>query len=201
VPTASFTSFTSMRSAINNGRLDPSIRAVLYDNEDWQFTPSREKADPAGYIARAASLAHANQLMFISAPAVNLASTTASGSGQRYDAYLTQNLAASAAKNADVMVIQAQGSERSVPTYASFVQRAAAQARAANPGVTVLAGVSTNPSGPPVDAPQLASAIQSIRGSVNGFWLNIPEPGSFCPGCGNARPDLGIDVLHRLVGA
>ena len=75
---------------------------------------------------------------------------------------------------ADVIEVQAQSLERSAATYAAFVREAAGQARAANPGVSVLAGLSTNPPGPVVTSQQLAAAMQASHSSVDGYWLNIP---------------------------
>ncbi len=42
----SFTSFTSMQSAILDGTIEPGVKYVLYDNEAWASTPSNERAAP-----------------------------------------------------------------------------------------------------------------------------------------------------------
>jgi hypothetical protein len=100
------------------------------------------------------------------------------------------------AKVADVVELQAQSLERDPGTYTSFLRAAAAQARAASPGVTVLAGLSTNPPGAAVAARQLTAAIQGTRGLVDGYWMNIPGQGSQCPGCNSPRPDLARAALR-----
>jgi hypothetical protein len=93
--------------------------------------------------------------------------------------------------------IQAQSLERDTIAYASFVRTATSQATAANPGIAVLAGLSTNPPGAPVDGQYLTAAIHATRSAVAGYWLNIPGPGARCPACHAARPDIAIAVLRR----
>jgi hypothetical protein len=107
-------------------------------------------------------------------------------------------IATTAARDADVFVIQAQGSERNIPHYAGFVGQAAAQTRTANPKVIVLAGISTNPSGQRVTAAQILGAIAATRNSVDGYWFNIPQPPEYCPRCNEFRPDTVLEVLRRL---
>jgi hypothetical protein len=99
------------------------------------------------------------------------------------------NLVGAIAKVAGVVEIQAQSLERAPQTYRAFVRAAAAQARAANPHVTVLAGLSTNPPGPVVSSQQ--------RG-VAGFWLNVPGQGPRCPACNAPRPDLARQLLGQF---
>src|SRR5262249_2736068 len=115
-----------------------------------------------------------------------------------FDTYLRLGIAADAARYADVFDIQAQRAERSTELYTTFVRQAAAQAREANPKVVVLAGISTNPNGQHVTADDLLRAIAATRDVVDGYWLNIPRPGPHCPRCNDYRPDIAIDVLHRL---
>ena len=199
IPFASFTSFRAMTAALQHGALPPGTKGVMYDNEKWRFTPDQEQRDPARYEKFAADLVHAHGLLFLTAPAVDLVTVLAPGSDQRrYDSYLNLGIATVAARNADVFVIQAQGSERNIPYYASFVGRAAAQARSANPKVIVLAGISTNPSGQRVTADQILGAIAATRDSVDGYWFNIPQPSEYCPRCNEFRPDIAADVLRRL---
>src|SRR6185369_10281111 len=123
-------------------------------------TPDEEQRNPRPYLKQAADLAHAQRLLFLTAPAVNLVRTMdPSDQGPRYDAYLRLQIAADAARYADVFDIQAQGSERNTELFASFVRQAAAQARQANPNVVVLAGISTQPSGQNVTADDIVRAI------------------------------------------
>jgi hypothetical protein len=59
----------------------------------------------------------------------------------------------------------------------------------------VLAGLSTNPPGEPVDSQQLTAAIQATKSIVDGYWLNIPGQGPQCPTCNAARPDIAIETI------
>ena len=103
------------------------------------------------------------------------------------------------AKVSDVVELQAQSLERDTRTYATFVREAAAQARAANPRVAILAGLSTNPPGAEVTSEQLAAAIRVTRGIVDGYWLNIPGRGPRCPACNPPRPDVGRAALRGVL--
>lgn len=195
----SYTSYANIKRAFDNGAIDPDVRAILYDNEHWQFTPDEEQRGHARFTQMAAELVHAHGLQFIAAPAVNLTQVLAAqGSAKRYDAYVSANVARDAARYADVYEIQAQGSEKDAGKYAAFVRAAAAQAREANPKITVLAGISTNPSGQSVTAGDILGAIDATRSAVDGYWFNIPHPSEYCPRCNDFRPDIAIEVFKRL---
>lgn len=199
VPTTTFSSYRDLSAAVGSGGLDPRVRAIMYDNEAWQFTPADEQRDPASYAAMAAADVHRRGLLFISAPAVDLVTVLRPGQPSRYQAYLDLGLAASGARSADVFDIQAQGTQNDPGEYAQFVTGAAQQARAANPSVTVLAGLSTGPSGQQTSPQQLLAAVTATRGIVDGYWLNIPQRGPRCPSCGEARPDIALQLLELLV--
>jgi hypothetical protein len=102
------------------------------------------------------------------------------------------------ARVADVVELQAQSLERSTATYTAFVHAAASQASTANPSVKVLAGLSTNPPGEPVESRHLTGAIQATRSLVNGYWLNIPGQGARCPTCNAPRPEIAIQTMEAL---
>ena len=148
IPFASFTGFLAIKSALKVGTLAHDAEGIIYDNENWQFTPVEEQQNPAHYEKLAADLVRAHGLLFLTAPGVDLVTVLAPENRTTpYDAYLRLGIAADAARYADIVDIQAQGSERDTTFYANFVVQAAAQARQANPNVLVLAGISTNPSG------------------------------------------------------
>jgi hypothetical protein len=198
--TVTFPSLVALSHAVTGGRLPAGTRAVLYDPEAWSFTPVAEQRDPVRAAARAAGLARAHGLQFIVAPALNLATVLARGSAApRWRQFLDLRLAAEMAKVADIVELQAQSLERDRGTYATFVRKAAEQARAAHPGVTVLAGLSTNPPGASVGSDQLVAAIDASRAFVDGYWLNIPGPGRRCPTCNQKRPDVGIEALRAVL--
>jgi hypothetical protein len=199
IPFASFTGFLAIQSALKVGTLAHDAEGIIYDNENWQFTPVEEQQNPAHYEKLAADLAHAHGLLFLTAPAVDLVAVLAPENRTTpYDAYLRLGIAADAARYADIVNIQAQGSERDTRAYADFVKQAAMQARQANPNVLVLAGISTNPSGQQVTANDILRAIAATRDGVDGYWFSIPSPSEYCPSCNNFRPDIAIEVLRRL---
>ena len=119
----------------------------------------------------------------------------------RYEDYLRAHIARDAARYADVFDIQAQGSIRSTAFFAQFVSEAAAQAKQANPKVTVLAGLSTNPGGQRVTAQHVLRAIKATQSYVDGYWMNVPRPGPYAPNCTAFRPDVAIDALTMLAGS
>lgn len=201
IRTATFTSYAKLRAALDGPGLPPGTRAVLYDNEGWSLTPAAERLHPAEYEELAARLVHAHHLLFVSTPATTLTDVLDPGDTDHYAAYLRLGLAASGARYADVIDIQAQGSEADLSTYVAFVQAAAAQARRANPAVMVLAGISTNPSGQRITGAQLAAAFRAVRPYVDGFWLNIPQAGAACPRCGTAQPAVAIPLLRSLLSS
>jgi hypothetical protein len=197
--TVTFTSYASMKSAFASGSVPRGTRAILYDNEDWPLTPVQEQKDPAKYEQLAAELVHAHHMMFVSTPATTLTDILAPGVTPHYAAYLKLHIAADAARYADVIDIQAQGSEATLSSFVPFIKAAAAQARQANRRVIVLAGLSTNPSGHKVTGADLIAAAQAVLPFVNGFWLNIPSAGTACPRCGVAQPQVAVPLLRLLL--
>jgi hypothetical protein len=199
-PVMTFWSVSQLDQAISGGQVPAGTRSVLYDPEAWSLTPRAEQLDPAAAAQRAAQVAHAHGLSLIVAPALDL-TTVGPGParGPLWQRFLQRGLAGAMARVADVVELQAQSLERDPGTYTSFLRAAAAQARAAHPGVTVLAGLSTNPPGAVVAAGQLTTAIQGTRGLVDGYWMNIPGQGSQCPSCHAPRPDLAQAALRSAL--
>ncbi len=199
VPVVTFSAVAALQDAITRGQLPAGTRAVLYDPEVWPVTPVAEQRRPVQAAKRAAQLAHTHGLQFIVAPALNLVTVAAGSTAPRWRQFLDLRLAAAFAPVADVIELQAQSLERSSSTYAQFVRAAARQAQAANPRVTVLAGLSANPPGARVDAGQLTAAIRATRAAVDGYWLNIPGRGLRCPTCNPAQPGVGRQALREVM--
>ena len=197
-------SFASIQEGLEQHTFAPGVRGILYDYEKWQFTPEDEQRNPAGYVKRAAALVHAAGLLFLTSPSANLVKVMAPDTGRpdadMFDAYLQLGIAADAARYADVYVIQTQRALRDTELSASFVQQAAAQARAANPRVEVIAGVSTNPIGRRVVSDDIVRLIGETRNVVDGYWMNIPTRNDYSPGITEYRPDIAIDVIRRVAG-
>jgi hypothetical protein len=177
---ADFRSYAEFKKMIGRGAIPAGIRWVMYDNEQWSQTPAREQADPVRYEQLFGQLAHRHGYKVILAPAQDLVpgfdKKSFRGGQAVWRAYLSMGLAAASARAADIYEIQAQPYEMSVyrsqHAYADFVAAAAAQARAADPGVVIFAGLSTQRvSG----AAQLLQDYQATRGVVDGYWLNIPR--------------------------
>ena len=198
LPVVSFSSVSELKQAVTGNQLPAGTRAVLYDPEAWPFTPAREQRGPAGAARQAMAIAHGHGLKLIVAPALNLTTVHPGPAGPRWRQFLGLGLAGALARFSDVIELQAQSLERDTGTYAAFVRAAAAQARRANPRVTVLAGLSTNPPGAEVSSQQLTAAIRATSGLVGGYWLNIPGRGPRCPTCNAPRPDIGREVLRSV---
>jgi hypothetical protein len=198
-PVVTFASAAALEDAVNGGQIPAGTYGVLYDPEAWSFTPAAEQRDPVLAATNAAAAAHGHGLRLIVTPALNLTTVLQPGSTQpRWQQFLDLNLAGNLARVADVIELQAQSLERDPGTYAGFVKAAAAQVGAANPAVTVLAGLSTNPPGAPVSSQHLTAAIQATRSVVAGYWLNIPGQGPRCPTCNAPRADIAIQTLQAL---
>jgi hypothetical protein len=199
-PVVTFSSVAALRTALAGGGLPAGTKAILYDPEVWAYTPVAEQRDPVQAAAEAAELARSRGLGFIVAPAMNLTTALDPGStAPRWQTFLDLRVIGSMARVAGTVEVQAQSLERDPAAYAAFVRDAAAQARVANPKVTVLAGLSTNPPGAAVDSQQLTAAIQASRADVDGYWLNIPGSGPRCPGCHAGQPELGAAVLSSAL--
>jgi len=177
---ADFRSYAELKKMIRQGTIPPGIRWVMYDNEQWSLTPADEQADPVHYEQLFARLAHRQGYKVILAPAQDLVPGFDKNSfraGQAvWPSYLSMGLAAASARAADIYEIQAQPYEMSVyrsqHAYADFVAAAAAQARAANPGIAIYAGLSTQRVS---SAAQLLQDYEATRNLVDGYWLNIPR--------------------------
>jgi hypothetical protein len=197
-PVVTFAAVSDLQQAVTGNQLPAGTHAVLYDPEVWSFTPPAEQQNPAQAAQQAASIAHAHGLKLIVAPALNLTTVQSGTAGPRWKQFLSLGLAGAMAKVADVIELQAQSLELQPATYADFVRSAAAQARAANPKVSVLAGLSTNPPGAVVSTQDLTAAISATSATVDGYWLNIPGQGARCPSCNAPRPDIGRQTLRAI---
>ncbi|MBE3567550.1 MAG: hypothetical protein IMW90_17690 [Thermogemmatispora sp.] len=200
IPTVTFASDAAMQKAFASHTIPASVKAVVYDNEAWSFTPAQEQRQPGRYDQLAAELVHEHHLIFIATPATDLAHVINPAGGNSYQNFLRLGIAGAAARYADIYEIQAQGSELHTSTYVNFVRQAAEQARAANAHVIVLAGLSTNPGGQHVTGEDLYRAVMATQSMVSGYWLNIPAGGRYCPRCGTPQPQVAIDFLKRLSG-
>ena len=94
--------------------------------------------------------------------------------GERLDhAFLRCGIPAAAARDADVFEIQSQVEEFHPRRFRLLLQRAAAQASAANPRITVLAGISTHPPTGAARWRTMVRAAEIAAPRVDGLWVNV----------------------------
>jgi hypothetical protein len=175
-PTASYTSYAAFASALASRRLPASDHAALYDIEKWPATPLAEQQNPRAYMVRFSALARAHGLFPILAPARDLLLVHGAACAKRANeglnqAYIRCDLAGADA-GAGALVVQSQVLESSPGLFRSFLSRAASQARAGNPRVSVLAQLATAPLDNTVPLADLVNAARSVQGIVQGFSLN-----------------------------
>ncbi len=203
VPTASYDSEAALAAGINRHQLRSGTGAVLFDDEHWSMTPRNQQLHPTQYFQRAAQVAHSHGLMLIAAPATNLARAIApkTRKSQTFAAFLRLGIASAAARYADVYDVQAQSNEAATTSYASFVRLAEVQAEQAHPGVAVLGGISTNPSGPKARDTLLLKDVLSTQPFLTGYWLNDPSRGPTCPTCTGPYPQVLTGLLRLLASS
>ncbi len=192
-------SLYEIRRGVASG-LSPRISMILYDPERWSFTPASEQSAVGSSARTAASIAHSAGRGLIVAPATNLAPVRLPGESAASAFMQTDDLEKVAA-SANWVEIQAQGLERHPARYAAYIAEALRQIRRANRDAVVYAGLSTNPSGPPVDGADLVEDVRLTSSVISGYWLNIPSPGTACPHCGQPRPQIAVYLLESLAAS
>jgi len=200
-PVADYASYQAIQAAFADRALPGDYKAVLYDNEDWSFTPKVEQQNPDHYERLTATIVHAHGLLYIATPGTDIVRSSGNlVNNSEYDTYLSRNIAGVAARYADVIDIQAQGIESNLPEFTDYVTIAAQQARRTNPTIKVLVGLSTNPIGKQITGQQLYSAYSDVKAIADGYWLNIPGQSAYCPQCGTPQPKVGLYLLQKIYG-
>ncbi|HEX3299382.1 MAG TPA: hypothetical protein VHW68_04655 [Actinomycetota bacterium] len=171
-----------------------SVRIVLYDPEGWLVTPPAERLAPIPAMSAFGALARANGYLPVITPHPSLVLVRGAACGQMTGetleaAYLRCGIQAASARAADIVEVQAQFLETDPDAYERFVTAAAAQARLANPGVQVISGISTTFT---EDPQVLYAAWRSVRGVVDGHYLNVPN---------GARPAVAVDFARAVLSA
>jgi hypothetical protein len=153
-PVDRFTSYKTFKSDVS--KIDKSIFTyVMYDNENWSYTPAIEQESPAAYMARFASLAHSHGFRVIFEPARDLAAVDLEcprQSGWNYNQwYVNCNIAQHAGADStagDELWVQNQALSADLSgdhgSYNYLFDNACAQARGALAGMGVLAELSSN---------------------------------------------------------
>ena len=149
----------------------------MYDPEHWDATPLAERLDPRASIRSFGELARSLSYTVLITPHPNLVSVPGSphaptGGETRESAYLRSGIVEVAAANADVIETQAQTLQREPDRYRAFVAETVRLARAVEPDVQVLSGLSTHP-GYPATLAMLRDARASVRDLVDGHYLSL----------------------------
>ena len=177
---------------VADGSIPSSVRIVLYDPEGWLATPPIERRSPVPAMLAFGALARANGYLPVITPHPSLmqvpGATCSAMAGEAIEAaYLRCGIQGAAARAADIVEVQAQFLETDHDAYERFVADAAAQARLANPSVQVISGISTTFT----DDPQvLFAAWRSVRGVVDGHYLNVPN---------GVRSDVAIEFARDVL--
>jgi hypothetical protein len=179
---------------VADGSIPSSVRIVLYDPEGWLATPPMERRSPILAMLAFGALARAKGYLPVITPHPSLmqvhGATCAEMAGETIEAaYLRCGIQAAAARAADIVEVQAQFLETDPDAYERFVSDAAAQARLANPGVQVISGISTSFT---EDPQVLFTAWRSVRGVVDGHYLNVPN---------GLRPTVAIALARDVLAS
>ncbi|MGZ4149377.1 MAG: hypothetical protein ACXVQJ_05010 [Actinomycetota bacterium] len=176
-PAFAWASEAAFERDLRRDRIAPEITTVMYDPENWDATPLTEQQHPIEAMQAFASAARSAGYRVVLTPHPNLvevpgAECPAQPNETIQAAFLRCGIVAAAAQQADVVEIQTQFLEAHTATYAASVRWLTFQARAANPDVVVLAGLSTRFT---LDARTLLTAWEAVRNVVDGHYLAIPE--------------------------
>jgi hypothetical protein len=172
-PLASYTSYAQFAHDLADGSFPAGVKWVMFGLESTTDSPTVEKQNPALYLKDFALLAHRHHLGVIEVPGQDLvevpgAACQAQPGEKFYDAFLRCHIPADA-RYADVFLVEAQGDQADVATYAALVTAAAEQVRALAPGISVMAGLSTDRGD---SAAQIFACWKATRATVAGYWMN-----------------------------
>ncbi len=180
IPAEMFFSSTELRSAIRHHRVIPGVKVVVDDLEDLPTTPSAELRAPMPAMKGFADAAHTNGYQPILVPGRDLMLVSGAMCAQRRgntisQAYLRCGLPAAAAYT-PIYVIQSAAVETNLGALRQLVQQGVAEARKANPRVTIFATLSVSPNGTYVPSTAVVRAAEAIRPYVQGFAMNNIRP-------------------------
>jgi hypothetical protein len=162
-----FKSHAAYARALAAGQL-PRGSWVCYDNEHWDGTPMIEQQKPKAFMNAFASDAHAWGHKLVAAPSRDLIYVPGCDDPWKWpekinDGWLRCGIPGGA-RDAEVLVCQAQGSEKDLDAYAALLAGAANQQPV---GQVLWSELTTNFA----TADQMFMAYQEV--AVAGFWVNI----------------------------
>jgi hypothetical protein len=175
----SWASCAQFEADAGSGAIVADVRVVMYDPERWRHTPTEEQRDPIGAIARFGDLARRYGYVCMITPHPGLVSVEGSPLTRKPDeseeaAYERSGITETAARAADIIETQVQRLQNRPDAYRDLVSATAARARAANPSVLVLSGLSTSP-GFPATPQMLFDAWASVKDIVDGHYLSLAK--------------------------
>ena len=186
-----FHSYVTIAHALAHHHIAADTRAVVYDNELSTGTPAAEVADPVRYCRLTARLLHKHGLEYIASPGFDLSGPRPSN-GEWFEQFVRAGLM-ECGRYADYLDIQDQLMQGSA-IYTEDAHAAAKLLHHINPRAKLLMGLSTSPSGLLATSGRLWRAYQDTKGSVNGYWLNVPHNVS-----GTSRPDVALQFLQKMI--
>ncbi|MHB8443505.1 MAG: hypothetical protein ACYDAS_04040 [Patescibacteria group bacterium] len=189
---AVFQSYQAFKSDLLNNKINANFKGsrggwVLYDNEHWSKTPVIEQQNPVLYEKLFTNLAHQYGYKVILSPSQDL--FVESKNNSNGSLYLNSGIAKATYNYADIYEIQAQSFEqsryRSNHIFTNFVNSVLKQINNTKP---IIVGLSVNRI---QNATQLYNDFLSVKGKVQGFWLNVP-------GSTTNSLNIGIQFLQMI---
>jgi len=181
-----YTDYDTFKQAVESGQVT-SGETMIFDNEDWQYTPQWEQRNQEKYEVLAALLAFQHGVTFIDTP-----------SAKTYAQILKEDVAA--ARHASVVEIQSQALDRNPSQFIANVLNAVAAIRRVNATIPILAGLATDALGKPTTVQDMIEEYTGVKSSVQGFWLNAntwpPPRGRGCApeGCPQTARQFLADI-------
>ena len=180
IPAEMFFSSADLQAAIHHHRVIPGVKLVVDDLEDLGTTPVAERKAPIPAMKGFAHAADAHGYQPILVPGRDLMLVSGALCSQQRghtisQSYLRCGLPAAAAY-APIYVIQSAAVETNLSALRQLVREGTAQARKANPHVTIFATLSVSPNGSYVPYTAVVQAARVIRPYVQGFEMNNIRP-------------------------
>jgi hypothetical protein len=188
-----FDSEADLASAVTRNALYPNIKYVGYNAHFWVWKNSTEQQNLIKTAQVTAAIAHQHGLgFFFAIPAIIAPHLAVAPSGDKFTDYLNENLAARGAAVSDVFEIESQDLQNDSGAFRAFAGRAIAQARAGNPHIPVLLGLTTYARRASYSARSMLDAYTATRGEVDGYWIN---------GVNNGAAQEAVAFLQALYAA
>jgi hypothetical protein len=200
---------SSFLYALKHNKVPKGTVYVMLDMESWALTPHSEQVTPKVYMREFVTTASKHGYKAILAPSIDLTKGMACNktADPAWKNYLTDCSVPNIVADAHPAMYEIQSQRYEANTSAStdcgcfawFVSQASAQARKVVTDLAVRAGLSTNPSGHVSTGMTLYTDTLNTEGSVDGYWLNLPEQGTSCPNCvPGGAPQVAVSYLELL---